>query len=464
MVVFKLNSGADIFLNPVKQTEEGETPVIYGLFDGSLKSWMKVNLSENHFKIIEQDSEIADDDASIRAILDDLVLQVIESEQSGTENTDIEILEDEDPYNPESIKVQTKPFNLSLISDMINKGYLDLSPDFQRNFVWNPFQKSRLIESILLRIPLPMFYFAEDEEGNISVVDGLQRLTTIKEFMDNKFPLKGLEYLSKSCEGKYFSSVNNDSTLNDLPVLEPKHLKWFNMTQLTVNVIDPSSPAKVKYDIFRRINTGGKPLNNQEIRNCLASKNLRTVLKEMTYLEEFKQATGWSIKSTRMEDQEVALRFICFHRYYSVDKTLDNYNGNMENSLDTVTEKLGKMRKEELEVYIKLFSKAMKNAHHLFGRFAFRKNTPEHLSPGAHKQLINKALFVSWSVLLSRFNPTEMESKFDEQLLALPMAKMIVDDRTLYNFLTFGTNSKANMQAAFAAAEDIISSYMITKK
>jgi uncharacterized protein with ParB-like and HNH nuclease domain len=345
---------------------------------------------------------------------------------------------------------------------MIDDGYIDLSPDFQRNFVWNPFQKSRLIESVLLRIPLPMFYFAEDEEGNISVVDGLQRLTTIKEFMDNKFALKGLEYLSKSCEGRYFVDKNKDGTPNNLPVLEPKYLKWFNMTQLTVNVIDPSSPAKVKYDIFRRINTGGKPLNNQEIRNSLASKNLRATLKAMVALPEFKLATDWSIKSTRMEDQEVALRFICFHRFYNEDRTLSNYNGNMEFSLDNVTERLGKMKKEDLEIYEKLFSKAMLNAFYLFGRFGFRKNIPDHLKPGAYKQLINKALFVSWSVLLSDYDPEMIKSRNESGSFAMPVAQEIGSDRTLYNFLSYGTNSKANMQAAFAAAKKIIVSHLNT--
>ena len=74
--------------------------------------------------------------------------------------------------------------------------------------VWENFEKSRLIESILLRIPLPMFYFAEDNEGKLTVVDGLQRITTIKDFMDNKFPLKNLQYLQDSCGGKYYKSLN----------------------------------------------------------------------------------------------------------------------------------------------------------------------------------------------------------------------------------------------------------------
>jgi uncharacterized protein with ParB-like and HNH nuclease domain len=79
---------------------------------------------------------------------------------------------------------------------------IDLTPDFQRNLVWDDLRKSRLIESILLRIPLPIFYFAQDEDGRISVVDGLQRLSTIRDFMNNNFRLNNLEYLQEKCWGK----------------------------------------------------------------------------------------------------------------------------------------------------------------------------------------------------------------------------------------------------------------------
>ncbi len=221
---------------------------------------------------MNKDESIFEDKHVLKTKLDRLVLEVIEAEQSGTENNETDIEEEISPFNPEDIKVHAKQFSLRLVYDMIKIGDIDLSPDFQRNFVWNNSQKSRLIESILLRIPLPMFYFSEDDEGRITIVDGLQRLTTIKEFMDNQFPLKSLEYLGNSCEGKYFFDSGNKEGI------DAKYVRWFNQTQFSVNVIDPSSPPKVKYDIFRRINTGGKPLNNQEIRNCLASKVLREIL------------------------------------------------------------------------------------------------------------------------------------------------------------------------------------------
>lgn len=150
-------------------------------------------------------------------------------------------------------------------------GDLNLHPDFQRNLVWDNFRKSRLIESILLRIPLPMFYFSQDDDGVLSVVDGLQRLSAIYEFMENKLVLKDLEYLD-NCNNKTYNKEENR--------IDDKYVRWFNMTQIVVNVIDPQSPPKVKYDIFRRINTGGRPLNAQELRNCLAGNGLRDTLKK----------------------------------------------------------------------------------------------------------------------------------------------------------------------------------------
>ncbi len=459
MIVFKINQNEDIALYPAKMSEEGEVPTVYELLDESAKSWMQLHLINSQFKIVAQDDSITESVEDVSAKLDELVLTVIEKEQSGTVDNEIPTQE-VSPYDPDSIKVQTKPFNIKLISDMIDSGDINLTPDFQRNFVWNPIQKSRLIESILLRIPLPMFYFSEDEEGYITVVDGLQRLTTIKEFMDNKFPLKGLEYLKGSCEGRYYTDKNKDGSPNGKKGVDPKYFRWFNMTQFTVNVIDSASPSKVKYDIFKRINTGGKPLNSQEIRNSLASKNLQDVLRAMTVSDMFKWATDNSIRATRMEDKEVALRFICFNRYYKEDKTLSNYNGNMDTTLDELTELLGKQKKESLENYVPLFTNAMENAAHLFGKYAFRKVLPKHLAPKMDKQLINKALFVSCSVLLSQYDPSVIKEKNEWQVLARPLAEAIENDREMFGFLSFGTNGKANFQYVFGTIERLISQHL----
>lgn len=434
LTVFRINTDQDHF---ELMTAENE-------------SWMKLILEDNSFIIQEHDNRITETDEDIRTKLDQLVLQVIEAEQSGTDINATDSIESVQPFDPEDIKVHAKQFSLRLISDMIDDKDIDLSPDFQRNLVWNNFQKSRLIESILLRIPLPMFYFSEDDEGRITIVDGLQRISTIKDFMDNKFRLRNLEYLNDSCDGRYFK---DDGTKKGL---DPKYLRWFNQTQFSVNVIDPSSPAKVKYDIFRRINTGGKPLNNQEIRNCLAGTGLRDTLRKMTELEEFQTATDHSIRSTRMEDQEVALRFILFHRYLE-QNNMQDYNGAMDNALDSLTEDLYKSPQSELERFVDLFKTAMINAKYLLGqKHAFRKIRRVDLQPNAYKQLINKALFVSLSVLLSSYDHDLIRSKNEELQLLEPLASAIEDDIELLNYLSYGTNGRSNLLYAFEKVQSLI--------
>lgn len=207
------------------------------------------------------------------------------NQNDGFDSADEEEEEKEkiNPYNPKLIRVDTKPFSIFQISQMIENEDIDLSPDFQRGFVWNDItRKSRLIESLLLRIPLPVFYFAQDEEGLFQVVDGVQRLTVIQSFMKNEFKLKNLEYLHE-CEGKWFRNPNVEKDMS----LSGIYTRRIEQTQLFINVIDPQTPYRVKYDIFKRINTGGKTLNNQEIRNCLAYARTREFLHALSKSEEF---------------------------------------------------------------------------------------------------------------------------------------------------------------------------------
>src|SRR5436190_1363685 len=120
---------------------------------------------------------------------DETDLLEIRQEHEGNETLDVEAEELEPfhdierPWEPESIRVSTKSFSLRNMLDAMDERSLDLAPDFQRLEVWKPVQKAQLIESILLQIPLPAFYFAEDGDGTLRVVDGLQRLSTVRDFV-----------------------------------------------------------------------------------------------------------------------------------------------------------------------------------------------------------------------------------------------------------------------------------------
>jgi Protein of unknown function DUF262 len=251
-----------------------------------------------------------------------------EANISAEENT----IEDEDksgsdlkikPWNPDDIRITTKNFTIREIYTQIQDKApdqekeldkeLDLAPEFQRSFVWKIKQQIRLIETILLGIPLPAFYFNQDKDGAQQVIDGVQRLTTIKRFMSDRLELKEehLEYLSP-LKGSTFST------------LDPATKRRFAGTQIVAHVIEPQTPDDVKYDIFNRVNTGGSPLTAQEIRHCMSKTRSREFLRKLVESDSFDIATGklfWGKDpagklvrdSKRMTDREMVLRFCAFY-------------------------------------------------------------------------------------------------------------------------------------------------------
>lgn len=269
------------------------------------------------------------------------------------------------PWNPEQIRVNTKQFSLRNALDMIEDDSLELAPDFQRGRVWKLVQKSRLIESVLLQIPLPAFYFAEDTDGYMRVVDGLQRLSTIQDFVRGGaalgFALKGLEYLKGAVEGKRFE---------DLPA--PWKRRIYN-TQIVTHVIDPTTPPDVMYDIFKRINTGGTPLNAQEIRHCMSKDRSRSILRNMTSTPEFNAATNGMGGHIRMNDREMALRFAAFWLLgtdgYAKSAAMDSFLQRTTTMLDSENE----VDDAGVSALMSAFDGAMVNARLVFGYQAFRK-------------------------------------------------------------------------------------------
>ena len=288
------------------------------------------------------------------------------------------------PWDPEKIRIHTKHYSLRQLVDMIAEGDIDLAPDFQRHYVWKPRQRWSLIESLLLGIPLPSFYFNEDTSGLLQVVDGVQRLTTIFEYVSTRsFKLGPVTYLH-DLEGQGFS---------DLAAMFRRRL---NSAQFVAHVIDPQTPYRVKFEIFRRINTGGSPLSAQEIRHCMSEAKSRAFLKELANDESFLKATGAVLKShPRMADQEVALRFVGFRLF-----TPDEYAryGSFDEFLGIVTKRLDDhLNDEDLDRLRADFVRGMTNCHAVFGDYAFRK-WPLRTD---RRNPINRGLFESWGTALA---------------------------------------------------------------
>ena len=399
---------------------------------------------------IEKRRDIAEGDETLYNKLDNLAIEIFEAIQQGkdlsAENIP-ETIEEETPYNPDLIRVDGSTMSLRQVHDMVKDGDIDISPDFQRNLVWDQQRKSRLIESILLRIPLPVFYFAANEKGQLSVVDGLQRLSAIVEFMDNQLPLRGLEYLPLA--GATYTGKNK---------LDERLFRRFNLTQIVTNVIDSSSPARVKYDIFRRLNTGGRPLNAQELRNCLASNMLRQSLREMSNSTEFSEATTGSVSDVRMDAQELALRFIYFRYLYIRDGNIEAYSGAMDDDLDQSVDMFSSDKLINHEEYVDAFKRAMCNAEYLFGRYAFRKVSERYKDE--YRSVINKALFVCWSVLLSGYTTNEIENKLRRESMTLVLAQELRNDSVFQQMLSYGTNGWKNITISFNKIKKILDNYM----
>ena len=416
---------------------QGENGVVYLYGKGQDGAERKIELQRNDNNVFKlADASVFEDSAEVVAErLLGLSEEWMNEQEQGFE---AETKEDENPqpgYGPDDIFVENKPFSLRQIYDLIEDGDIELSPDFQRNFIWDDTRQSRLIESIFLGLPLPSIYLSQYQDGRLTIVDGLQRIMTIRRFLRNELKLNNLEYIEE-CNGKNYSQLKD--------VFSPLRLRRFGQTQIMCFVIDYRSPNKLKFDLFRRLNTGGKPLNNQEIRNCLSRTELRSTLKGMMATQAFRNATGGSVKDSRMEAQEAALRFLCFYHHFNEDGGMVSfYSGNMDDTLDDAVEQFNDF--ENLKDILPVYEQVMKDAYSLFGDQAFRK-----VSQGqARRSPVNKLLMLSVSVLLAKYDH-EYRQKIDAGVkLTDALMALLENDEDLFNALTWSTNSKWNVDYVF---------------
>lgn len=367
---------------------------------------------------------------------------ITESTEKEEGNQGVEEEKEEDeitvPFRPERIKTRTG-VNISInsiISRIENDG-INLKPKFQRKAgVWPPQRRSRFIESLLLRIPIPVFYVASDQDENWAVVDGLQRMTTISDYMAGEFPLRNLEYLTQFNKLKYA----------DLP---PPMQRRINETQLVMNIIEWQTPEEVKFNIFHRINTGGMPLNRQEIRHALYPGPALEYLEKLASSDEFLQATGRSIKKKRMHDQELVLRFMAFRKNSWEEYGASSFDAYLCDAL----KQLNKMDDSDREELSLDFKKSMRAAFDIFGERAFRKQSRS----DTKLRPINKPLFDVWSVGLARCT--------DEQIGILIARKdevehrfiMLLDeDQEFQRAITYATGDSGGIRKRFQTIANLL--------
>lgn len=382
----------------------------------------------------------------------DVKIGKLEAEEAGVDY-EIEDIENENdveeekerPFDAEKIRVDQQMLSVKYMLELMDQDLIELNPGYQRRRVWKDNKKkSLLIESLMLRIPIPAFYFYENEDGKYQVIDGQQRLTTIKEFVDGKFRLNGLEYLGKEYNKRKFKD------------LDTKYIQRIYRTQIAVNILDARSPKNVIYDIFRRVNTGGVNLNPQEMRNAICKQEVRDFLVKSTRNENYVMATRGRVKDDRMDSQELVLRFYAFYKAYNYEKNILYYDyPNIAAMLDDAIENLNKMSLERREELFQKFDLAMKRSYEAFGKYAFSKIQKDGNGVKRNLDYINKSLFSSFSVLLldSDYDNVSIRAYQGKLLLGLADA---LEDHYYTNSITVGTGDKRNVYANFEYSRKVL--------
>ena len=386
-----------------------------------------------------------------------------------------EQIDSHEPFDPEKISIDGKGVPMETLLRRLMQGSMRLAPAFQRKEVWDIQRKSQLIESLMLAIPIPMFYVAADEKGNWDVVDGLQRLSTIREFVlgddylktkdemqkGNGFKLKGLEYWGEKYNGLKFKNLHEKLSNR---ILE---------TEFRFTIINPGTPEEVKRNIFKRINTGGMPLTSQEIRHALYQGVSTELLEYLSKTKSFKLATGGSVNDSRMAARELILRFMAFsirsYKDYPKASDMDNFlcdtmriiNVLGSSGEETALSKLFR-NKDVPKILIKSpnkieerFETAMQRARKLFGEHAFRKSYDFY-----KRAPINKTLFEVWSNVLADLDSEQFEQLFKNKKIFMEEYSRMIDDDDFGRLIARDSWKHSGVQSRYTSVGDLVSKFI----
>ena len=348
------------------------------------------------------------------------------------------------PFKPSDIKMDTQTVNLGYLIEMMKYDEINLQPDLQRrDDLWTDEQKSRLIESILLGLPLPSFYFYEESregEGTYrwAVIDGLQRLGTFRNFIleqdENKqLHLDKLEFL-ENYNGKNYEALSREDQ------------RRISGSKITLNIIQKGTPDDVKYVIFKRVNTAGLQLTSQEIRHAMNHGTPAEFIKALAESPEFVDATDGSISPNRMDDRYYANRFIAF---YLQDYNTDYY-GDLDNFMNTGMALLEDKTEEELRNIKEIFCRSMKLAFEIFGNNTFRKHSTERRTP------VSKAIFDTVSINLSKLTEQEQAILSERKEIFKDAMTTLFKASDFDKAISTGTGKLAHIKTRFGQVKSLI--------
>lgn len=341
------------------------------------------------------------------------------------------------PFNPNEIDIETPPYTVGYLMDRIEHDEINMNTDFQREAnLWSDEKQSRLIESILLGLPLPAFYF-DTSNPQWDIIDGLQRCCSIQNFCVNKkLRLTGLEFLGEKDGERYLEGAGFDDldrTLQRSIITRP----------ITVNLIKKAQ-RKVRYILFKRLNTGGLELKDPEIRNAIFQGKAADTINEMAKFAEFTRATNGRVPTKRMQDRDFISRFIAFYLLgYS------SYRPGLDDFINSSMEVLEKTDTTALKVD---FRKSMNLAFEIFNNDSFRKR----FSVDDPRKPINKAYFEVIAVSFAKLNEEEQSLLMENRnILKENLIELMCADRYA-NSLSGGTGTKDSVNIRFSWFEEVL--------
>lgn len=334
-------------------------------------------------------------------------------------------------YPIDTVLIRNEQRTVFDIVRRIDKGSYIMDPDFQRAFIWNEAKQSKLIESVLMRIPLPVFYLAEDEAGRMIVVDGLQRLSTFQRFLNNHLSLKLPG--QRELDGKRFRD------------LTPKLQNRVEDCNLVLYIVDAKVPERARLDIFERVN-GGVPLTRQQMRNCLYMGPGTRFLREHATSDLFRQATGGSLKSETMRDREFVNRFCAFQLL-----PLEEYNDavKMDGFLALALTRMNRLDESDLTILAAEFRNTLRNNYAIFGEHAFRKHG-EWPQP---RSVLNASLWDVMTTGLSRV--PEGQARAQASYLRMRFFDLM-RDYAFVKSITYSPNTANQVRIRFAVVDSMI--------
>lgn len=362
-----------------------------------------------------------------RELADRLFPQIADEEEVELKNI---------PPEQRRLHTETADLTVSSLHSYLANGKLDI-PEFQRGYVWTRTQASRLIESLIIQCPIPVVYFIQSPDNKLIVIDGNQRLLSIKLFLNDAFELQGLTTypelngLSWSTLDPRFRDHINNRTIRCITILRETH-------------------PQIKFDVFERLNTGSVKLNAQELRHGINHGALMESLDNLSKNEFWKRAAGIR-KDTRMKGAELILRFYAFrHSRAQYQKPLASFLDQFSSQHKNVDTHI--LLGWEIE-----FKKTIVLIDKILGKFAFRLFEPD-LSGITG---FNSALFDAEMIgFAETSNPAIINAEVDPEKFQRAVAELLQNER-FYNSIRQATSDEVSVRTRLEMFKSFIDNYAI---